>query len=177
MTRIRGNADYRVIERRPVPENSPITSDQTIRYASTQRDTQALLPIRRIGYRDPNTQKHYVFISNQFDWEPQTIADIYQQRWQVELFFKWIKQNLKIKTFLGTSKNAVLTQVMVALCTYLVLAYIKFTSKTQLSLQQLLRLLHTNLFIRRELTELILPQKHKPDKSPQLTFNTQGFSY
>jgi len=69
-----------------------------------------LPPIRRIGYRDPETGKHYVFITNQFKWSAQTIADIYKQRWQVELFFKWIKQNLKIKAFLGVSQNAVRNQ-------------------------------------------------------------------
>jgi IS4 transposase len=79
-----------------------------------------------VDYRDPETGKHYVFITNQLSWSAQTIADIYKQRWQVELFFKWIKQNLKIKAFLGTSENAVMTQVLVALCLYLLLAYLKF---------------------------------------------------
>jgi IS4 transposase len=73
-----------------------------------------LYPIRQIGYRDPETGRHYVFIMNHFDWSAQTIADIYKQRWQVELFFKWIKQNIKIKTSIGNSKNAVLTQVLAA---------------------------------------------------------------
>ncbi len=169
VTRIRGNAVYRVVERRLIPGNSAITSDQIIEYASSQRDSDTLLPIRRIGYRDPETKKHYVLITNHFAWSAQTIADIYKQRWQVELFFKWIKQNLEIQSFLGTSQNAVLTQVMIALCTYLLLAYIKFASKTQLSLQQLICFLQTNLFIRRDLSTLILPIKRKPGKSPQFT--------
>ena len=94
-----------------------------------------LKPIRRVGYSDPETGKHYVFIPNQFNWSAKTIADIYKQRWQVELFFKWIKQNLKIKAFLGTSENAVMTQIMAALCVYLLLAYLKFQSKISKSLQ------------------------------------------
>lgn len=100
-----------------------------------QREGDKLHPIRRIGYRDPETGKRYVFITNHFDWSAQTIADIYKQRWQVELFFKWIKQNLKIKTFLGNSKNAVLTQVLAALCTNLLIAFMKFQSKITQSMQ------------------------------------------
>jgi transposase len=164
VTRIRGNAKYRVLERRDCTRRSNITSDQIIKYSDTQRDTEKLYPIRRIGYRDPESGQHYVFITNHFTWSAQTIADIYKQRWQVELFFKWIKQNLKIKTFLGNSKNAVLTQVLAALCVYLLIAYMKFTSKLTQGLQQITRLLQVNLFSKRVLRTLF--EKHKPDKQP-----------
>jgi hypothetical protein len=107
---------------------------------------------------------HYVFITNHFDWSAQTIADIYKQRWQVELFFKWIKQNLKIKSFIGNSKNAVLTQILAALCVYLLIAFMKFQSKLSQSMQQITRLLHTNLFSKRDLMKLF--QKVKSDKHP-----------
>ena len=170
VTRIRGNALYKVLERPAVNKNGSITSDQVIKYLSKQREGDKLLSVRRIGYRDAKTNKHYVFITNHFEWSAQTIVDIYKQRWQVELFFKWIKQNLKIKSFLGTTKNAVLTQVMmIALCVYLLLSYIKFKSKVTLSLQQITRLLQMNLFTRRNLIELLTPIKQKPDKPPQLT--------
>lgn len=168
VTRIRGNALYRVIERRSVAPDSNITSDQVIEYTGKKAQEDGLPPIRRIGYRDPETGKHYVFITNQFKWSAQTIADIYQQRWQVELFFKWIKQNLKIKAFLGISQNAVMTQVLVALCLYLLLAYLKFQSRISKSLQQILRLLQTNLFIRRPLLELLNPIQPYPPPHPQL---------
>jgi putative transposase len=168
VTRIRGNALYRVLKRNPVNPNSAVTSDQIIEYTAKIRNGDELLPIRRIGYRDPETGKHYVFITNHFKWSAQTIADIYKRRWQVELFFKWIKQNLKIKSFLGTSMNAVLTQVMVALIVYLLLSIIKFQSKVTSSLQQITRLIQMNLFARRSLTQLIFPTKLKPDKQPQL---------
>ena len=85
--------------------------------------------MRRIGYRDPETGKHYVFITNAFHLSAKTIAAIYKQRWQIEIFFKWIKQNLKIKSFLGTSANAVMTQIWAALCIALLLAYLKFTAR------------------------------------------------
>ena len=81
--------------------------------------------LRRIGYRDAETGIHYEFLTNNFQLSAQTIAAIYKGRWQVELFFKWIKQNLKIKSFIGNSKNAVLTQIWVALCSCLLLAYLK----------------------------------------------------
>lgn len=171
VTRIRGNAKYKVLERREHTNNSAVTSDQTIKYSSKQRDGDKLHPIRRIGYRDPETGQRYVFITNHFDWSPQTIADIYKQRWQVELFFKWMKQNLKIKTFLGNSKNAVLTQVLAALCIYLLIAFMKFQSKITQSMQQVIRLIHTNLFSKRDLNSLF--EKIKPDKylSPQLSLS------
>lgn len=85
----------------------------------------------------------------------QTIADIYKQRWQVELFFKWIKQNLKIKSFLGASQNAVTTQIWFAMCVYLLLAHLKFCNKVAASLQHIVRLLALNLFAKRDLVKLI----------------------
>jgi hypothetical protein len=168
VSRLRGNAQYRVLERRAVDTASAVTSDQTIEYTAQRKDGEPLKPIRRIGYRDPETGKHYVFISNQFRWSAQTIADIYKQRWQVELFFKWIKQNLKIKAFLGTSENAVMTQIMAALCVYLLLAYLKFQSKIGKSLQQITRLLQLNLFARRSLSALLQPPDRSSPPPPQL---------
>jgi len=168
VTRIRGNAKYRVLERRAVDTSTGITSDQTIEYTSVRASRMTLTPVRRVGFRDPETGKHYVFVTNQFDWCPKTIADIYKQRWQVELFFKWIKQNLKIKAFLGTSDNAVMTQVMAALCLYLLLSYLKFTSKLGRSLQQITRLLQMNLFSRRSLLGLLRPLQVTESPPPQL---------
>ncbi len=104
------------------------------------------IPLRRIGYRDPETGKHYIFLTNNFKLAAKTIADIYKARWDVELFFKWIKQNLKIKIFIGTSKNAVMTQIWIAICVYLLLAFLKFQSKLKESMQQIFRLLQLNLF-------------------------------
>lgn len=89
--------------------------------------------------------------------DAKTIADLYQERWQIELFLKWIKQNLRIKPFLGTSQNAVLTQIWIALCVYLLLAFLKFKAKLGISMQQMLRLLQLNLFERRNLIDLFKP--------------------
>jgi len=168
VTRQKKNACYTVIERRPVSRNTGITSDQTIRLTGTKAEQCPVL-LRRVGYRDPGTGKHYVFLTNAFHLAANTIAAIYKERWQIELFFKWIKQNLKIKSFLGTSRNAVLTQIWVAMCMYLLLAYIKLMSKLGLGLQQILRLLQLNLFERRDLLCLLRGDPPEPRISQMQT--------
>ena len=126
--------------------------------------------LRRIGYRDAETGKHYVFLTNNFKLAAKTIADIYKSRWQVELFFKWIKQNLKIKSFVGTSKNAVMTQIWIAMCVYLLLAFLKFQSGLHKSMQQILRILQMNLFEKRDLMALLRgdPSKESPPDIHQM---------
>ncbi|WP_411727831.1 IS4 family transposase [Methyloglobulus sp.] len=155
VTRQRSNATYEVIGHRAVPAKSGVISDSVIRYNSLRSRQKQLPDVRQVVYVDADTQKQYTFITNHFKLSAQTIADIYKQRWQVELFFKWIKQNLKIKSFLGTSKNAVMTQIWVAMCVYLLLAYLKFCNKVQASLQHIIRLLALNLFAKRDLIKLI----------------------
>ncbi len=166
VTRLRANAHYSTIERRAVLKHKGLTCDQTIKFAGILTAKKCPVELRRIGYRDPTTGKHYVFLTNNFKLAAKTIADIYKARWQVELFFKWIKQNLKIKSFIGTSKNAVMTQIWIALCVYLLLAFLKFQSKLNKSLQQILRLLQLNLFEKRDLMALLWgkpPNDHQPD--------------
>ena len=172
MTRLKKNIKFKVIERRPVIKSKGVTSDQTIMLTGPKAD-DCPIPLRRIGYRDPETGKHYVFLTNNFKLAAKTIADIYKSRWQVELFFKWLKQNLKIKTFLGTSKNAVMTQIWVALITMLVLAYMKFLAKLGQSLTQIQRLLQLNLFKRQSLWELFDPPstKHKSVSPQKMLFD------
>ena len=155
VTRLKSNAKTRVIKRHAVLKSKGLTSDQTIKFCGTRTAKKCPAQLRRIGYRDPITGKHYIFLTNHFKLAAKTIADIYKARWDVELFFKWIKQNLKIKSFIGTSKNAVMTQIWVALCMYLLLAFIKFQSKLKKSMQQILRLLQLNLFEKRDLMALL----------------------
>ena len=163
VTRLKKAADYRVIKRRPVDKRTGLSSDQTIIFRGRLTAKKCPIPLRRVGYRDPETGKQYYFLTNNFKLAAKTIADIYKSRWQVELFFKWIKQNLKIKAFVGTSKNAVLTQIWVALCVFLILAFIKFQSGLEKSLQTILRLLQVNLFEKRELLALL--KGVPPDKT------------
>ena len=165
VTRQKSNASYRVIERREVLKDKGVTCDQTILITGTKAET-CPIPLRRIGYRDPDTGKHYVFLTNNFQLVAKTIADIYKARWQIELFFKCIKQNLKIKSFIGTSRNAVLTQIWVAMCTYLLLAWIKFSSRINGSFQQIIRLLQLNLFDRRDLLSLLKGDPPEPPDNP-----------
>jgi putative transposase len=154
VTRQKRNATYRVIARRDVRKATGLTSDQTVEITGSKAD-HCPISLRRIGYRDPETGKHYVFLTNNFKLAAKTIADIYKARWQIEMFFKWIKQNLKIKTFVGTSKNAVMTQIWIALCAYLILSYLRFTSCMNRSIGQILKVLQLNIFERRELISLI----------------------
>lgn len=146
VTRLKSNAKTRIVQRNSVLKNKGLTSDHTIEFSGTHTAKKCPIQLRRIGYRDPETGKHYIFLTNNFKLAAKTIADIYKARWDVELFFKWIKQNLKIKTFIGTSKNAVMTQIWIAMCVCLLLAFIKFQSKLKKSMQQILRLLQLNLF-------------------------------
>ncbi len=166
VTRLKSNAKYRVVCRRPVLKDKGLICDQTIEFTGTQTAKKCPAQLRRIAYRDTETGKRYVFLTNNFKLAAKTIADIYKARWQVELFFKWIKQNLKIKSFVGTSKNAVMSQIWIALCIYLLLAFLKFQSKLQKSTQQILRLLQLNLFEKRDLMALLRgdpPGDKQPD--------------
>lgn len=161
VTRLRRNQRYRICQRNLSEKNGAITSDQLIEFTGEKPQQLGLKPMRRVGYRDPETGRHYEFLTNHFGLSAQTIAAIYKDRWQIELFFKSIKQNLKIKHFLGTSRNAIKTQIWVALCCYLLMQFIRFCSKSPLSFQSLLRLIQVNLFERRGLHDLIMG--HPPD--------------
>lgn len=157
VTRQRTNAKYRVVERRAANRSQGITSDQTIELTGVRFKGSAYPRLRRIGYRDADSGKQYVFLTNHFRLSAKTIADVYKDRWQIELFFKAIKQNLKIHAFVGNSRNAVLTQIWIALCAYLMLSYLKFLSKTGWTEQRILRLLQANLFSKKDLMALIRP--------------------
>lgn len=154
--RQKSNAVYRVTRREEVRKGTGVTSDQRI-VLTGHKGKECPVELRRIGYRDSETGRHYVFLTNCFHLSAKTICDIYKERWQIELFFKWIKQQLKIKTFLGTSRNAVMTQIWIALIVYLLLAWFKFQSKIDLSLTKMIKLIRLNLFDKRGLLELFKP--------------------
>jgi putative transposase len=172
VTRMKKNIKHRVVKRHKVIKSKGLTSDQTVVLTGT-RAQDCPIQLRRVGYRDPETGQHYVYLTNIFHLSAKTIADIYRDRWQVELFFKWIKQNLKIKSFLGTSKNAVMTQIWIAIITMLLLAYYKFRAKLGHSLSQIIKLLQLNLFDRRKMWELFDPgpTEHMLSNHNQLTLN------
>jgi len=169
VTRIKTNAKYEVIKSNPVNSKQSVISDEIIQLKAAEKH---LAKLRLVTYLDPKTGKEYQFLTNHFKLSAKTIADIYKARWQIELFFKWIKQNLKIKKFIGTSKNAVMTQIWIAMCVYLMISFIKHGSKIPKSMQQILRLLQLNLFEKRDLVPMLLgiPIKIPIDKNQQLLF-------
>ena len=120
VTRQKTNAVYKVIQRRSVNKKQGLCSDQTIMLSGTKGHLRPH-PLRRVGYGDPQTRKHYVFLRNNFELSAKTIADICKECWQTGILFRWIKPNLKIKAFIGESRNVLMTQVYVALIECLLL--------------------------------------------------------
>jgi hypothetical protein len=165
VTRLKKNAVYKLLERRPVNRKTGVTSDHIIQVTCPENP----LLLRRIGYRDSESGKRYTFLTNHFRLSAKTIADIYRERWQIELFFKEIKQNLRIKSFVGNSENAVLTQLYTALTVYLLLKYQKFLSHIRLSVQQLFQLIQINLLGDDSLAELLNPRRRKDDNPYNLS--------
>ena len=158
VTRQKRNARYEVLEHHKVNKNQGLLSDQTIRLTGA-KSQECLIPLRRIAYRDAATGKRYVFLTNHFKLAAKTIADIYKERWQIEIFFRFIKQNLKIKAFIGNSENAVLTQIYAALIVYLLLCYLKFLCNLSITLQNCIRILQLNLFRTCTVQELFEPSE------------------
>ena len=171
VTRLRPKAVYKVLERR-ASDNSPgITSDQIIQLNSAHALKRGAPRLRRVGYIDRDSGKRYVFLTNNFTLCAATIAAIYKDRWQVELFFKAIKQNLQIKAFVGLSKNAILTQIWIAMITYLLVAFARHSAKAGWTVQRMLRVIQLNIFECRSLKEILSPDPPRHKKSePQLRF-------
>ena len=141
-------------------QHKPIKKKQVIRddiieltgYYTSQKYPEKL---RIVGYVDPETGKYYEFVTNNLKLAAVTIAGVYKSRWNIETFFRWIKQELKIKSFLGTSKNAVLSQVWIAMCYYLLLTYIKYQTKYSYSITELSRMIREVLMERRNLIDIL----------------------
>jgi hypothetical protein len=169
VTRLKTNSCYEVVQTQEAWAGGPVLADQVIRLSSPHG--QACYPelLRRVHYRDPETGKEYVFLTNRLDLPALQVAELYRRRWRIELFFKWIKQNLKIKVFYGTSKNAVLIQIWTALIAYLLLVWLKFKSKVGWGLLELTRLAQTMLMERMNLWALLCPPP--PDNPQPLLFN------
>ena len=151
VTRQKGNARYRVVEQRAIPTNRNILSDQLIALEGFYAHKKYPVVLRRLEVWDAENEQLIVLLTNHMDFGATTIAAIYKDRWQIEIFFKTIKQNLKIKTFVGTSANALLTQIWTALIAILVLKYLKHRSQYQWSLSNLVAMLRYNLFAYRDL--------------------------
>jgi len=152
-----------------------ILADEEVIFGDYQAMDKYEKKLRRVKYYDKEGKKEYAYLTNNFELTAKQIADIYKDRWQIELFFKWIKQNLKIKTFLGTSQNAVMAQIWIAMIYYLLLAYIKFQTKFKKSLLELTRMIKEVLLIRRDLIDLLSLEENtlfrlKREECPQMSF-------
>jgi hypothetical protein len=130
----------------PIDKKTGIRSDQTIKFTSKESAKNYSDNLRRIKYYDSEHDRYLVFLTNNFTLPAITIADLYKSRWQVELFFKWIKQHLKIKSFFGTSRNAVYTQIWIAISAYVLVAIVKKELKIEQSLYSILQFLSIALF-------------------------------
>ncbi|PIX75547.1 MAG: transposase [Rhodocyclales bacterium CG_4_10_14_3_um_filter_68_10] len=151
VTRMKDNTLFEVVEEHPVPQNRNIFKDQTIRVTGVGAQHKCPHLLRRVEAVREDTGGILVFITNDHGLGASIIAAIYKDRWQIELFFKALKQNLKIKTFVGTSANAVKTQLWTALISMLLLRYLQLSSRFGWSLSNLVALLRMNLFTHRDL--------------------------
>ena len=149
VTRAKRNMRYRVIERRRVPKRGPVLRDETIRLTGRNVEQPAFL--RRIVVWDQENQRELVLLTNIEHLAASTVGAIYRERWQIELFFKALKQNLKIKSFVGTSENAVKVQIWTALIAMLLLKYLQLKSSWDWSLSNLAAMLRLNLLTYRDL--------------------------
>jgi len=174
VTRAKTTLRFRRVRSRKVPKGMGVRSDQVIRLVWRKSAERYRRGLRRIHYKDPETGNVLVFLTNNFDLPALTIAHLYKCRWQVELFFKWVKQNLRIKHFYGTSPNAVKTQVWIAICVYVLVAIVRKEFGLEASLSQILQILSVNVFEQMPLAELIaktVPQNEMTDCSKQLMLN------
>ena len=146
VVRAKSNLDYSRRAYRWVDKSTGLRSDQTIRLRGPQTSKEYPDPLRRIHYLDPDIHKRLVFLTNNFTLPALTIAQLYKCRWRVKLFFKWIKQYLRIKAFYGTSENAVKTQIWIAISVYVLVAILKKELKIERSLGEILQILSITLF-------------------------------
>lgn len=155
VTRTKAGILLNRLESRPVDRATGLRSDHIVWLRNPQSVTHYPDRLRRVSYLDPEDGKVLVFLTNNFDLPAIVIAQLYKLRWRVELFFKWIKQNLRIKHFFGTSDNAVRTQVWIAICVYVLVAIVRKELRLDLSLSQILQVLSVNAFEQVPLAELI----------------------
>jgi hypothetical protein len=176
VVRAKNNLRYQRLYSSPKDKETGVRADQVIALVTPKSKKGYPERLRRVSYVDQERNKRLVFLTNHFEIAAETVADIYKQRWQVELFFKWIKQHLRIKAFYGTSINAVKSQIWVALCIYLLVAIGKRQLGIQCTLYTFLQILEVNLFEKKPISSLVaeaLKQISDTEESNQLNL----FSY
>ena len=179
VTRLKDNADYEVTDERRVPENSSIRSDQVIRLLGTVAAKKCDHLLRRVVVWDEVNEREIVLLTNHLEFGATTIAAIYRERWQIELFFKTLKQHLKVKTFVGTSENALRIQLWTALIALLLLKWLHYQSHRSWSFSNLAAMLRLNLFTYRDLLpwlkEPFGPPPEADSAAVQLHLSLPGF--
>ncbi len=178
VTRFKANTDYRVVERMTVPTRGGVLADEriTLEGPKTHMRYPADLPLRRIVVQVADRDDPLIFLTNQVHWGPTTIARIYKDRWQIELFFKTLKQNLRVKTFVGTSRNALHIQIWTALIALLLVKYLQLKATFGWSLSNLIALLRMNLFVYRDLWAWLNEPFTAPPVVPEPAQGTLGFA-
>ena len=167
VTRLKDNAKIEFLgQHREANEKRGILRDEIVWFTGYQSARKYPDKLRLIEFRDESTGKEYCFITNNFKLAAASIAGIYKQRWQIEIFFKWIKQNLKIKSFLGTSENAVMTQTWIALIHYLLVAYVKFICRIGISLTEITVRIRDGIMMNYDLMEILLWDRKTFSKPP-----------
>jgi hypothetical protein len=151
VTPLKRNADLKVVEERPCPKNRNILADQTVRMASPYGRKRCPYLLRRVVVWDPKGEREIVLLTNHLQFGATTISAIYKDRWKIEIFFKELKQNLKVKTFVGTSQNAIYVQIWTALIALLLVKYLHLRSRFKWALSNLIAILRLNLFTYRDL--------------------------
>jgi len=154
VTRLKTSIKWNRVISHPVDKSLGLRSDQEIVLSSTRLKKLYPERLRRVSFRDDTQDRTLVFLTNNFEFSAETIAALYKARWEIELFFKWIKQNLRVKTFYGTSPNAVKTQIWIAMIVYLLLAILKERYNLEHELSRLLHFLEVNLFEKKPLLSI-----------------------
>lgn len=173
VTRSKSNMDYKVLGQHKEIKNKYVLSDDIIELTGYFTSKKYPDKLRLVKFYDEENDKILTFITNNMKLSPRTIAKIYKARWDIEIFFKWIKQNLKIKTFLGTSRNAVMTQIWTAMIYYLLLSYIKFQTRYKYSLLKFTRIFKESLFMKKDIIDLLnlIPDKLNNARDPCIQMN------
>ena len=168
VTRLKSNADYQIIQQNELPKNKSIVTDQLIKLEGFYSQQKCPYYLRLVEKWDPLKEEIITFVTNNLKLAASTIAAIYKDRWQIEIFFKAIKQNLRIKTFVGTSLNAVMIQIWTALIAILLLKYLKARSTINWSLSNLVAMLRMNLLTYKDLWEWINQPYFEPPVKPKV---------
>lgn len=172
VTRMKTNCHYKIVECRGHDRTRGLRADQTIKLNSL-KGADYKENLRRVSYRDPDTGKWLVFLTNRFDLSPKTICDLYKARWKVELFFKAMKQHLRIKKFLGTSSQSVKAQILVALIAYLLVHILKYSMKSDISMPDAMAVIGTLLLLKEPLSRILgkLPRVTRHHCGDQMVLN------